>query len=201
MVRPAKLNDSGQIASIHLSTLTNSFLASLGLKFLINLYQFLIFKEKVWVYEEDQNIKGFISYSRNSAGMMKRFLINCPKCLLLLAIKIFTHPNILIKLFETFQSPYNSKKITDSQNSFSLPKGELLSIAITPNCQASGIGSRLLLSLEDYLKQNSITKYKVIAGNKLIGANKFYQKNGFELTAQITIHGNDISNVYLKNIV
>jgi hypothetical protein len=59
----------------------------------------------------------------------------------------------------------------------------------------------LVKALEEELKNRGITQYKVIAGHKLVGANKFYLKNGFNLATQITIHGNDVSNVYVKNIL
>ena len=74
MIRPAQKTDSPSLAKLHTATLTSSFLAGLGLAFLNKLYTFLIQTEKVWVYEEDGDIKGFVSFSGNSAGMMKRFL-------------------------------------------------------------------------------------------------------------------------------
>ena len=66
--------------------------------------------------------------------------------------------------------------------------------------QKGGIGTNLLIALEKELIKRSILKYKVVAGEKLEGANKFYRKNGFVLAKQITIHGNDVLNVYVKEI-
>jgi ribosomal protein S18 acetylase RimI-like enzyme len=198
MIRPAKKTDSYSIAKLHADTLTNSFLAGLGLNFLSNLYKFLIKKENVWVYLEDNEIKGFISFSENSAGMMKRFLFNCPGCIVLLASKTIVQPANLKRLMETFLAPFQSRKLELTNDSIHLPKGELLSISVKPNCQASGIGSQLIKALEDYLLLNHIPDYKVVAGEDLIGANKFYLKNGFVLATQIKIHDKKISNVYTK---
>lgn len=200
MVRPAKKTDSQSLAKLHAETLTNSFLAGLGLNFLSNLYSFLIKKENVWVFEENNEVKGFVSFSVNSAGMMKRFLRHCPGCILSLALKTIVKPTNLKRFVETFRAPFKSKKSQNAENFIRLPSCELLSISVMPNCQASGIGSQLIMSLEDYLCQNHITQYKVIAGEELVGANNFYIKNGFVLANQIKIHGEKISNVYIKNI-
>lgn len=200
MIRPAIKTDSPSLAKLHIETLKISFLAGLGFNFLRKLYAFLIEKEQVWVYVENNEVKGFVSFSVNSAGMMKRFLIHCPGCILSLALKTIVQPANLKRLVETFQAPFKSNKSQNAKNFIRLPSGELLSISVMPNCQASGIGSQLIMSLEDYLRQNQITHYKVVAGDELVGANNFYIKNGFVLANQIKIHGEKISNVYIKNI-
>lgn len=197
MIRPAQKTDSSALAKLHAETLTSSFLASLGKAFLIRLYRFIIQTEKVWVYIESEEILGFVSFSVNSAGMMKRFILHCPGCLFILLFKILTKPSNLKRFAETFRAPFKSTQATDSMT---LPSGELLSISVYPNCQASGIGSQLVKALEDWLKQNRIRTYKVIAGEELVGANKFYLKNGFVLAQQIRIHGNTVSNVYVKEL-
>lgn len=200
MIRLAKKNDALPIALLHHKTLTNSFLAGLGLNFLSNLYAFLIKKENVWVYEENNEVKGFVTFSKNSASMMKRFLINCPGCIVSLALKTILHPANLKRFWETFHAPFKSKKSKNVKDSICLPSDELLSISVNPNCQASGIGSQLLNTLENYLRLNNISQYKVVAGENLISANKFYLKNGFTQVMQIRIHGNELSNVYVKKL-
>ena len=200
MIRPALKTDSASLASLHAETLTTSFLAGLGLRFLSKLYAFIITKEKIWVYEEDHEVKGFVSFSENSAGMIKRFFINCPGCILSLAIKAILQPANLKRFVETFRAPFKSKKSQNANDLIALPSGELLSISVSPNCQKSGIGSQLIKTLENYLLQNHISHYKVVAGVELVGANKFYLKSGFVLAKQIRIHGEKLSNVYIKNV-
>jgi GNAT superfamily N-acetyltransferase len=72
--------------------------------------------------------------------------------------------------------------------------------SVNPEAQKGGIGSKLLAAMENELKNRGITRYKVIAGEKLEGANKFYRKNGFVLTKMISIHGDEVSNLYVKEI-
>ncbi len=199
MIRSATKNDSISLAKLHIATLNSSFLAGLGLSFLSNLYLFLIIKEKVWVYEESNEVKGFVSFSENSSGMMKRFLYSCPKCIFFLILRTIIQPTKLKRFVETFRAPFKSNRILNTQNLI-LPSAELLSISVMSNCQVSGVGSQLIKTLEDYLLQNRISQYKVIVGIDLHGANRFYIKNGFILFCQIQIHGLNSSNIYIKQI-
>lgn len=200
MIRIARTSDYQKIAEIHFLTLDNSFLSSLGKSFLECLYKFLISKEHIWVFEEEENkIVGFVSFSENSHSMMKRFILSRPVCLLKLLFVIFIHPQIILKVVETALAPFKSMK--SNKKKIELPDSELLSISVSKFTQAKGIGSQLLQALERFLIENNIYQYKVIAGNTLVSANKFYLKNGFKLSHQIKIHGKDISNVYIKNLM
>jgi ribosomal protein S18 acetylase RimI-like enzyme len=197
MIRNAIKTDAIHLARLHSETLTESFLSNLGVSFLSKLYDFLVKTEKVLVKIDQNQIKGFVSFSNDSAKMMKRFLFSCPGCMVLLIIKTAFRPSILKLLFETFQAPIKSK----NKNGLAmLPSGELLSISVDTNCQASGVGSQLLKALEADLMENNIFHYKVIAGEKLKSANQFYLKNGFILVDQILIHGKEASNIYTKHL-
>lgn len=196
-VRIAIRNDSVSITNLHVETLKSSFLSGFNVHFLACIYNFLIDHEYVWVYEEENLVKGFVSFTPNTSKMMKQFVIYNPGLLIFIFLKTFFKPEFHKKLLETFLTPFKSKKSIDSTK---LPKGELLSISVSPNCQASGIGSQLLNALEMYLQQNRILSYKVVAGEELVGANKFYLKNGFVLATKIKIHGDNLSNVYIKKI-
>ncbi len=52
-----------------------------------------------------------------------------------------------------------------------------------------GIASQLLSALEVHLRTLGIERYKVVAGEKLVGANRFYRNRGFRLATPITIEG------------
>lgn len=199
MIRPAIKSDVLSIAQLHRKTLTSSFLAKLGIGFLNSLYVFLIKKELVILYAEDENIKGFVSFSANSSGMMKRFLVTCPVCVFKLLGILLTSPLLLKRFFETFIAPFKSKTTESSTGKVLLPDAELLSISVDPNSQQSGIGKQLLTALEEQLIKKGIRNYKVIAGVSLESANRFYLKNGFVLASQIKIHGEQQSKVYTKS--
>lgn len=198
MVLKAIADDSLQLAILHHLTLNQGFLPKLGISFLRSLYNFLIAKELVLVYKENENVLGFVSCAFSSKGIMKRFLVSSPAGTLKVVVALIKKPALLKQLWETFRAPSLSSSTKNQE--VDVPETELLSIAVSNDTQKGGIGSGLLQTLEAELKKKGISRYKVIAGEKLIGANKFYLKNGFVLTTQITIHGNDVSNVYTKTI-
>jgi GNAT superfamily N-acetyltransferase len=196
MIRTATIRDSYTLAQLHDETLETSFLASLGIEFLSKLYAYIISYENVWIFEENNIIFGFVSFSTNSGLMMKRFFYTNPGCFFILVRRLIMKPSNIIRFIETSRAP---SKVNNIPNSM-LPVAELLSISVRPGYQALGIGNRLLIFMENYLKGIGISQYKVVAGATLLGANKFYLKNGFVLSGRVCIHGNSVSNVYMKNV-
>ena len=195
MIRISQLQDALQVATLHMQSINEGFLPKLGIGFLQSLYSFLIEKELVIVFEEEDKIMGFISCALSSKGIMKRFLFSSPTGILKLVLALLKNPKLISPLFETYRAPSLSESDPSEKE---IPETELLSISVSSLAQKGGIGSKLIVALEEALKNKGISKYKVIAGEKLVGANKFYVKNGFVLAKQIIIHGNDVSNVYVK---
>lgn len=186
------------LASLHYFTINQGFLVKLGPKFLRILYKYLIKEEIVFVSIELGKVNGFVSCSLNSKGIIKRFIFKRPVALFHLLISILKNPKLLKSIIETYKAP--SMSLAKNQSFKAIPEIELLSICVEPNTQGSGIGLKLLIALENELKIKGVDRYKVIAGDKLQIANNFYKKNGFKMVKQIRIHGNDLSNVYVKNI-
>jgi ribosomal protein S18 acetylase RimI-like enzyme len=198
MIHKAALSDSFKIAEIHQTELKDSFLAALGESFLQKLYNFLIEKEIVFVERNKEQVVGFISGSNETSGLIKRFILYNPTNLFYLIIYNLGRPSLLKKLIETAIVPSKfSKKDTIGNE---LPNTELLSIAVDSTQHKKGSGSKLLLALETEFKSYNITNYKVIAGEKLVSANRFYQKHGFRKVTQMNVHGNEVSNIYVKDL-
>jgi ribosomal protein S18 acetylase RimI-like enzyme len=196
MINKAQNKDCSQLAILHCQTINQGFLSKLGQVFLESLYSFLIEKELVLGYKENHSIMGFVSCAITSKGIMKRFVLSSPGGIFKLTEALLKKPGLIKPLLETFRAP----GLSESESGEEIPETELLSISVSPQAQKGGIGTRLLTALEQELKQRNIRKYKVIAGEKLEGANNFYLKNGFVLAKQISIHGKDISNVYVKEL-
>jgi ribosomal protein S18 acetylase RimI-like enzyme len=198
MINNANIENSTILANLHYQTITKGFLPKLGTSFLKYLYAFLINNEIVLIYKEENKILGFVSCALNMKGLMKRFFMKNPSIIAIVFRNLIKKPKIIVSLFETFRAPLISRKTIYSETI--LPSTELLSICVDSSAQKGSIGTQLLYALEQELRNKGIKKYKVIAGESLIGANKFYLKNGFELATQIVIHGNSLSNVYVKTL-
>lgn len=198
MINPALSKDAQELAILHSQTITGGFLPKLGIGFLTNLYKYLINSEIVLINKENNETEGFISCALDTDGLMKRFIFSSPKGILHIALSILKNPALIVPLFETYKAP--SKSSSRDQEELPLPKTELLSISVNHQVQHKSVGSQLLAALEAELRTKGVKKYKVIAGDSLVGANRFYLKNGFRLARQIKIHNEDISNVYVKDL-
>lgn len=198
MTERANKNDARVLACMHKESINQGFLSRLDISFLTSLYLYLIKKELVIVSREENKVNGFVSYSFSSSGIIKRFIYSKPLALFYLFFSIIKSPSLIKLVFETMKAP---RKSGDQSDSLELvPPGELLSISVDSQLQKKGTGTILLNALENQLKTLQVDSYKVIAGDKLTGANNFYQKNGFRLAKTLTIHGDSVSNLYIKTI-
>ena len=66
--------------------------------------------------------------------------------------------------------------------------------------QGRGVAGELLNAFNKEISKRGIKEYKVIVGQNLVPANKFYLKNGFQFHSQDAVHKNSPSNVYIYKI-
>ena len=200
MITKAELKDCWDLAELHHKTITEGFLSKLGKDFLRSLYCFLINKELVLVYKNNNKILGFVSFSLNSNHLIKKFARTKPLGILQILWFTIKNPLLLFSIIETGLIPFKSKFHLNNSINKKLPVSELLSISVDNAFQKEQIGTQLLHALEEYLCSVGQKTYKVIAGESLISANRFYLKNGFLLTKKIKTHGENLSNVYIKKL-
>ncbi|MDA7659050.1 GNAT family N-acetyltransferase [Akkermansiaceae bacterium] len=199
-IRLAQTGDVRAISRIHQRALESSFLAKLGAGFLAQMYGYLIDREIVFLVMAGDRPAGFVSASVNPSGMMKRFVLNRPLCLVRIGLAVLRRPVFLKGVLETVRAPSRPEGVGTDAEAESGVMAELLSIAIDREHHRKGFASKLLTAMEGELKSRGVDCYKVVAGDKLDGANRFYRNSGFRLAGQIAIHGNDISNIYTKEI-
>jgi ribosomal protein S18 acetylase RimI-like enzyme len=65
---------------------------------------------------------------------------------------------------------------------------ELLSMAVAPNAQGSGLGSRLVDTLLDQMKVRGVDQVKVVAGDANQAAISLYSRCGFEFSRRLEVH-------------
>jgi len=185
-----------QIAFLHYQTFNKGLLPKLGISFLQSLYHFLVTKELVLVCKEDNKVLGFVSCAISSGGMMKRFMFYSPQGMFKLLFALIKKPGLIKPLLATLRA----SGLSEQKSGEEIPETELLSISVSPQAQQTGIGTQLVTALEQELRKRNVNKYKVITWKTLEGANKFYLKNGFVFAKQISVHGKEILNVYIKEI-
>lgn len=189
----AKKEEAAKIAEIHKKEIKKGFLSSLKLSFLTKLYRAIINSRFSFciVAKEKGKVIGFVAGATNLDKLylyfLRRYFFHSAFTLL---PKAFSFQN-LKKIFETLFLPHRGRK---------LPKAELLTIAIEKKFQRKGIGSKLLKKFVSEMKNRDMYQFKVIVGQNLKPAIKFYEKNGFEFLRKISIHRNQPSRVYIYQI-
>lgn len=193
-IRRGQPADAVRLAYLHKTAIDQGFLSQLPVRFLTLLYRYLIKKELVFVAESKQTIDGFISAATAPSGLMKRFVKRYWLQAGLLLIPVIFRKGFFKKILESGGA---GQKSTLSQHE-NIP--ELLSIAALADRQSAGIGTSLLSTLVKELRNAGYRQLKVVAGKKLSSANNFYRKNNFEVVAEISIHENEDSYLYLKEL-
>ena len=90
VIRLAQTGDARAVSGIHQRALGGSFLAKLGAGFLDHMYGYLIEREIVFVVMVGGRPVGFVSASVNPAGIMKRFMLNRPLCLIRIGLAVLS---------------------------------------------------------------------------------------------------------------
>ena len=200
IIRIAQIGDAQAVSGIHQRALEEGFLAKLGAGFLAQMYSYLINREIVFVVIVEDRPVGFVSASVNPSGMMKRFVLNRPLSLLNIGLSVLKRPALLKGVLETARAPSCPEDVRADSGAECGLMAELLSIAIDDKYHRKGFASELLEAMEGDLKSRGVDCYKVVAGDKLDGANRFYSNSGFRLAGQKTIHEKIASNIYTKEI-
>ena len=197
IIKLATKKDCLRIAEIHFSEIKYGFLNQLGKKFLTYFYLAMITSPNAFlvVAEENNKVIGFISGCTNLNKFYKDFVKQYTfRSFLILLKKIFSF-SIFKKVFEVMSYSKKEEKGEDS-----LPLAELLSIAIISEYQGQGIATKLLERFISEMKTREIKKFRVIVGENLPQANKFYLKFGFIFHSKNSVHKDTPSNIYLYNI-
>jgi len=187
----AQKYDALQIAAIHKQEIGSGFLSSLPLPFLQILYGAMIVSPWSFcvVAKDKERVVGFASGVTDVKAFYRYFLAH--HFFVSLVILVPTIFSSLKKILETLLYPQKGRV---------LPKAELLVIAITKEFQGRGVGRLLLEGIVERFRQHNIKVFKLIVGEHLKQAIRFYEKNGFVFLTEIMVHGDHVSKVYQYDI-
>ena len=211
----AEEKDILSIAKIHKDEISKGFLSSLDISFLKRFYRALIKSKSSFcvVAKENSEVVGFIAGVSNMNTFYAYFLLHYFfQSFFILLPKIFSSMKKILEslLYPVRNSPPHRpfgrvsaggvSNGVDPKKEQSLPKAELLTIAVTKEFQGKGVGSLMLPVFIAEIKKRNINIFKVVVGEKLRPAIKFYEKNNFMFVKNITIHSNALSRVYVYKI-
>ena len=181
-LKEANNNYIKSIAMLHRKAFPAFFLSQLGIPFLQTLYTgYLEDKESgIIVAEDGERLVGFIAYSKDYSRfykeLIKNHLLKFAICSVGAAV---CHPSFIKRILGAFQK---SESVVKAERYV-----ELASICVDPSLESKGLGSTLI----DYLKR--IVDFDTYAYINLETdadhnerVNRFYIKNGFQLSRQFT---------------
>lgn len=186
-----------QIAQIHIESINEGFLSSLGLPFMALLYEKIDLTPSGYleVIEKDNQIIGFVSGTKNGLKPILKSMWSDKLPLFLALAPNLINPFKIIKIIEILFHSVGTK----DENAF--PKEELLSIAIRPQFRGLGLAEVLFQKLVSRFREYGSPSFKIIVGRDLIPAHKFYQKMKCKEVAKITIHSHKESSVYTYDVI
>ena len=193
-IQLAQKSDALAVAKIHKIEISQGFLSSLPLAFLEKLYLAMItFEGGVCVVAKENNqVIGFIAGTASVKSFYLFFLKKHSfQATCILFLKIFSISQ-LKKIFETLFYPARNHH---------LPEAELLTMAVTKGSQGKGIASQMFTEFVGHMKNRGVKEFKVLVGDQLQSAIRFYEKSGFVFLTDITIHDNKKTKVYGYTIV
>lgn len=179
-----------QMANMHINALPESFLASLGVKFLSLVYELLISDPEIITIGEFKGSKliGFVA----AGGSLKRIYVK----LLFKPLLVFrslawnsVRFNSLRGIFEVIIYSFCTESTKRKNVNAKRTIPELYLIAVESNYQRLGIASNLLQELIDYFVEQGTMEFKVLVGEELEIAKKFYEKHGLTRRSRIVHHG------------
>ena len=82
-----------------------------------------------------------------------------------------------------------------------VPDAELLSLAVAPEARGSGVADTLYRKLVDDFQARGVDAFRIIVGDALAPAHRFYQRMGATLAGEVQVHEGEPSKVYIHRVV
>jgi GNAT superfamily N-acetyltransferase len=192
----AQPKDSKSIAILHKKGIPTGFLSSLDIGLLESLYSYMIIKEIVIVARDVEIVAGFVSGTLNLKRLYFKFIAGNFFVIASRMLTLSLTTTFFLKVIETLKIPF--RKPSGKTEIEDMP--ELLSIVIDENYRGKGVGGYLVKQLETKLKTAGYKKYRVVVGDRLKAARKFYGTLGFIEHETDEMHKGEISHILIKEI-
>lgn len=181
-----------QVAQLHANCINQGFLSSLGIPFLTLLYEAIDANKAsvLLIAQQDDRVVGFVAGAESMKSIYKSLLHRFPRLLLTLLPSMLS-PKKMWKILEIML--VNKKSISIPN----LPQAELLSIAVSPELRNHGYAQILYQQLVDTFNQRRIDSFKIVVGESLEAAHRFYKKMGAKAVGRIEVHKRQVSVLYL----
>ena len=184
-----------QVARLHVRCLDQGFLATLGEGFLSLMYEAMDRAAGVTLITEEREgrVVGFITGGTGMGPIYKRML-RSPLRLGLALAPALGRPAKVRRILEILR--YSG----DANLPEGVPDAELLSLAVAPEARGSGVADRLYRKLVDDFQARGVDAFRIIVGDTLAPAHRFYQRMGATVAGTVHVHEGEASKVYVHRM-
>jgi lipopolysaccharide/colanic/teichoic acid biosynthesis glycosyltransferase/ribosomal protein S18 acetylase RimI-like enzyme len=195
--RPA-LHDIGtirQVAALHAACIDQGFLATLGPRFLTVLYRAIdACPAAILIVEKSgDRVTGFVAGGGGMSPVYRQMIRLWP-ALIPALLPVLFQPRKVLGIIEILR-----RRDGGAQNA-DLPRHELFRIAVAPEARGSGTADRLYRALCDHFRENAVPAFRIVVGDALIPAHRFYKRMGATPTGSVHLHGDASSTVYVQTV-
>jgi len=183
MIVPMQRSHAEAVARIHAQALDGDFLPSLGINFLRVFYESALDQGAGFGFVDlEKKPCGFVFGSADTRSLFKRVMLSRMLALGLAALPaLLRRPLLLRNVAETFLYP--------SKEGQSPYQAELVVIAVDTTHRGRHIGESLVGELNRVFREQGVRAYKVTVLQSNQGANRFYQRLGFQLSFEFALYG------------
>jgi len=196
-VRSMSRQDLDDVVGVHLRSFPEFFLSRLGPAFLRHLYRELIDDPTgiVLISKHNHSIQGFVAGSTESRGLYRRLLVRkWPLFAISSVAPAIRHPSLVPRLLNAFYK-------TDEET-FEKGCGLLMSIAVDPQCQSKGIGTRLVHRFLAECRNRGLSSVRLTTDKTDNDpTNRFYIGLGFTVSKVNTTRQGRVMNEFRINVV
>jgi len=191
------LDDVPSVVDVHLASFTGFFLASLGERFLRELYKSILMDEAhiAFVCAKEGKVLGFVAGAARPVGFYGRALKRNWRGFVIASIlPILKNPMMVIRFWR--------RLIATRGTRFDSGDALLMSVAVSPNRQGNGIGRQLVSKfLEEASSRGCVSVSLTTDALENDSVNRFYRSMKFQLSKEyITTEGRRMNEyVYTLN--
>ena len=189
-----------EVAALHASSMDRGFLPSLGEGFLALLYEAIDSSEDAILIVEysEGRVQGFVA-GASSLGDIYKSLLRRPIRLILTLCPLILNLRKVWRIIELLKHTLWSAQQSSELGESTLPPFELISISVSPTMRRSGVAHRLYDKLKEAGRSRGFDSFKIIVGEELTGAHKFYTRMGALPVSETSVHGGKVSLVYVQD--
>ena len=184
------------VTEVHLKSFPGFFLTVLGPEFLRNLYTAILEDPDGigFVATQDMEVLGFVAGTVQPAGFYRRLLRRRWWHFAWSALpSAMRHPAIIPRLLSAFSMP---AQVTQHAG-----RGTLMSIAVLPACQGSGIGQLLVSAFLDEAVRRGLQQVDLTTDrDNNEPANRFYRRMGFVCERSFVTSEGRAMNEYVMDL-